>query len=267
VREVIDNCRLEREDRAFLVAQQDMPKAFRAFGRPAEVSTGWHKDENQGYLGSCQGNDLTSCLERLQKVQGKTPEQLSRIFAYIATQKTDGLIGADQGSTISGGAKLALQYGVCPESMTGYPNAYPDAAARSKILSPANYQAGAPYKAKSTCAATEEPDDAMDFIGGGGAWSLGMLWWRGMIPADRVVRKYAPPAGTRSGHAIAVLGYTKDGLLIPINSHGDGEFYFTPEAWRQVMRHPYTACIGLMGNEGAPVDWMSESYMDQRTKK
>lgn len=265
--QIIDNCRLEREDRAFLMSQRDLPVAFKTFARPAEVRNPWHKAENQGQMGSCQGNALTSVLERLWRVSTGETIQLSRIFAYLATQKLDGLIGRDVGSTISGGAKLALNYGVPLEINTGYPSTYPMGAAANKILSKPNYDAGRPYKAVSACAIGEDPEEAYSLIGGGGGISLGILWYQGIIPSDRVIRRYAPPAGTRSGHAVSNLGYLSNGLFEPWNSHRDGAFYITPEAWRQMMKHPYTAAIGLMGNEGSPADWISDSYMDHRTAK
>lgn len=256
---MVNNCRLELEDRGLLSALPDLPREFLTYSRPVEVPVDWHKTENQLQIGSCQGNDLSSCLERLRKVLNLTVEQLSRIFAYLASQKLDGLLGRDQGSTISGGVKLALSTGVPPESMTGYPTSYPGSSERARILSPENYAAGAPYKAVSSWKVPEDPEEACNFIGGGGAISLGIVWYSGIIPRDRIVRSYSVNA-RGGGHAIAVLGYDKDGNLIPVNSHGDGPFKITPDAWRGMMRHNYTAAIGLVGTtEPTPVDWLNNS--------
>lgn len=252
----------EREDREYLASHPDMPMAFRSFQRPAEVHADWHRAENQKRLGSCQGTELSSCGERLVYVQKRKIVQLSKIFAYLGTQRIDGLLGADQGSTISGGAKLLVGSGICEEALAQYPDAYPSQALRNSILSAANYADAANFKAKSSCAMTDSAEDACNFIGGGGAISFGILWYDGFLPADRIVRRYAPPPGTRSGHAQCALGYWSDCGLEGWNSWADGKYRITPEAWHQIVRHPSTAVVGLMGNEGEPVDWLNNSPWD-----
>ena len=252
---------LELEDRKFLSKLAQIPMSFQTFSRPAEVDVDWHKTENQGQIGSCQGNDLASILERLQFVAKNDKAsviQLSRIFAYLATQKIDGLLGRDAGSTISGGIKLATTVGVCPESSTGYPITYPHSQQIKTLLSQSNYDAAVPYKATQAWQCPEDPDAAMSFIGGGGGISIGIMYYSGLIPSDRVIRRFNPPSRT-GGHAMAVLGYTRQGNLIGVNSHGDGRYEIAPEAWIAMMRHKYTAAVGLAGApEPRHVDWKNE---------
>lgn len=253
---------LAKEDRKLLAGLVDLPDTWRSFARPAEIPVDWHKTENQGPVGSCQGNGLTSILERLQYVifraTGKVV-QLSRMFAYLATQKIDGLLGGDNGSTISGGCKLAIEFGVCPESLVPYLMRYPTQSEIRAILSPQNYAAGEPYKAKKLWRVPTDPDASMDFIGGGGGISLGLAWYGGLIPSDRVVRSFRPPRRA-GGHAMAVLGYTRNGNLIGMNSHADGPYEITPEAWQQIISESRTAAIGLTGSPSDnPVDWANES--------
>jgi len=131
------NYDFEREDHDFLSVIPEAPmasSAWASFSRPSEVTVEWHRTENQGPMGSCQGHSISSVLERLAMVRGERV-QLSEIFAYLATQKIDGLLGRDRGSTISGGCKVAMQYGCPPEKLTGYPRGYPSRADREKILS------------------------------------------------------------------------------------------------------------------------------------
>lgn len=251
----------DREDKEFLTALPEAPmqsSAWQSFSRPSEVSVDWHRTENQGQIGSCQGHGLSSILERLAYVKGNKI-QLSEIFGYLATQRIDGLLGRDQGSTISGGAKLALKYGCPPESMTGYPRSYPGRSDRNKVLSEENYAAAEEYKAKSMWRVPRDHEASLDFIGGGGGITFGISWYSGLIPRDRVVRSFNP-GRSRGGHAMAVLGYNKDGLLRAVNSHGDGEYLITEKAWDQMLKHSYSTAIGLMGNaEAEPVDWHSNS--------
>lgn len=247
----INNCRLDLEDREMLAGLRPIPAEFATFGRPESVDVQWHHTENQGSIGSCQGNDLSSCLERLEFVSKKAVVQLSRIFAYLATQKIDGLLGADNGSTISGGGKLATTVGCCPEDLTGYPKSYPGSADRQKILSQANYDAGAPFKAMSLWKVPRDPDEAKNWIGGGGAISIGIRWPG--IPNDRVIRSYHGGSG---GHAQAVLGYDADSL-IAVNSWGDGAYRILNAAWVQMWDDQYTAMVGLAGAvEPVPVNWL-----------
>jgi len=252
---------LELEDRKFLSSLEPAPVEFRTFSRPPEIDVYWHRTENQGPVGSCQGNGLTSILERLQFVRTNDKTQvvqLSRMFAYLATQKIDRLLGQDRGSTISGGAKLALTVGAPPESLTGYTGRYPDGAGIKRILSQENYNAGAPFKALKAWQASADIEECMNFIAGGGGISIGISWYSGLIPRDRIVRSFNPPSRT-GGHALAVLGYTRNGNLIGVNSHGDGRYEITPNAWRQMVNHRFTAAVGLTGTT-APriVDWQQE---------
>jgi hypothetical protein len=247
------------EDRAYLQSLPWVPMKnaqWLKFSRPAEVTIDWHKDEDQLQIGSCQGNGLTSVLERLASVKGRKV-QLSRIFAYLATQRIDGLLGSDSGSTISGGSKLATSVGCPLESVTGYPRTYPGKAERDRILSSANYKAAEEYKANSAWQVSRDYDELLDFIGGGGGVSFGISYGSSTIPRDRVIRQFYPGRG---GHAMCVLGYTRDGDLRAINSHGDGAYLITPTAWKQMLAHPWTSAIGLMGTaEPIPVNWYADS--------
>lgn len=249
----------DKEDHDFLDSLKDAPMktaAWEAFSRPDEVLVDWHKTENQGPMGSCQGHSISSCMERLAMVRGEKV-QLSEIFAYLATQKIDGLLGSDRGSTISGGCKVAMQYGCPPEKLTGYPRGYPGRTERNRILSPENYAAGEPYKAKSLWKVPKDHEALLDFIGGGGGVNFGIAYGGGTIPRDRIMRTYSPGRG---GHAMAILGYNKEGWYRAVNSHGDGEYFILPKAWDQIMNHRYTSAIGVMGNPNAePVDWYKNS--------
>ena len=53
----------ESEDYDFLSALPPVPMdndAWKAFQRPADIDIDWHRTENQGPIGSCQGHSLSS---------------------------------------------------------------------------------------------------------------------------------------------------------------------------------------------------------------
>lgn len=255
-----DDCPLELEDRNFIEGLGELPAAWMEAARPEEVLCDWHRKENQLQMGSCQGTELSSVLERLWFAITGQIVQLSKIFGYLGSQWLGRRLGADNGSRLTDGAQLALKYGIAPEALTGYPATYPAKAERDRILSPANFAAALQYRAKTAITLKANADEAYNVIGGGGGISFKVLWYRGMIPRDRIVRDFNPPAGTTSQHAMCVLGYRKSGILLPINSHNDGQYEITPEAYEKMLRHPQTAAIGFLPGE-QPIDWYGDSYM------
>lgn len=231
------------------VCRAKVPHAFMAAAIPDEVrpdvKPNPHQLENQSSMGSCQGHAIASCVEQLYTIAtGGERRQLSNIFAYLATQKIDGLLGSDRGSTISGGVKLAASNGICPLENAPYPHPvrYPSSRDQQRILSQANYQAGEPFKIRSHVG-IKSYEQAKQWVGGGGVISLGITW----PPQTRKVNGRATIMGASSrggGHAIAILGYKKNGNLIIANSHN----YWmdcTPQAFEQLLRQRYTVAIGL----------------------
>ena len=250
----------EAEDRLFFTSLQELPESFRSFSRPAEVPIDWHQTENQGQIGSCTGNGMASVLERLAFVRG-VKVQLSRIFAFLGTQKLDGSLGNSRvGSTVSRACKLAIEVGCPPEELTGYPRSYPGRGDIARILSADNYAAGEPYRASSRWRVSrDDHDETLNFLGGGGGILFGIAWRSGMIPRDRIVRKFRP-GNSRSGHAMCVLGYDRNGNPLAANSHNDGPYTITVDAWKEMMRHRRTSAVGLLGNPKAePIDWIQNS--------
>jgi|JI10StandDraft_1071094.scaffolds.fasta_scaffold32750_5 hypothetical protein len=247
------------EDFKFLRSLPPIPQdtqEWKVFARPEEVDIDWHRTEDQKRMGSCTANGTTSAMERVFEVAGDLI-QLSRIFMYLATQKLDGLLGRDSGSTISNAARVALNG--CPlESLTGYPTNYPNAAARAKILSKEMYIAGEPYKVPKVWQVPQDYGKILDFLGGGGAVAFGIRYYHGLIPSDRIIRDFSvrPRSG---GHAMAVLGYTKDGELRAVNSHADGPYIITEKAWMKMLRDGFTSAVGYIGNDAKPVDWYKNS--------
>lgn len=258
----ISSIRLDLEDREFLDAFPEVPMMFGVGSqRPERITVPeFHVRHNQGSMGSCQGHSITSCVERLLTV-GRTHKgtQLSRIYAYLASQQIDGLLGADRGSTISAGVKIALK-GIPTEDRIPYPSParYPGSAKRREILDAWDSHQTAPYAAKSSWKVPRDPEAIRQFIAGGGAINLGILWYSGIVPRNRVVTRFNSNA-RGGGHAISILGYEPDRFTI-LNSHGDGLFYVMDDAMMQMLNHSWTAAVGVLGSvEPTPVDWVDDS--------
>ena len=76
--------------------------------------------ENQGHLGSCTANALAGHLQFLEKVNGQTYKDVSRLFIYYNERAIEGTVNFDSGAMIRDGIKVLAKYGVCPESTWPY---------------------------------------------------------------------------------------------------------------------------------------------------
>jgi len=267
------NWRRDLEENSIIreLTKPKVPKAFRSYSIPDEVrcdvGPNPHKLENQGAMGSCGGFAISSCVEQLNTIAtGGDRTQLSAIFSYIAAQKITGsqLYGRDSGSTISAGVQLATTTGICPQELAKYPHPvrYPNQAERNKILKQSNYDAGEPYKIRSSVG-IKSYEDAKNWIGSGGVISIGIAWSPRFKTENgrKVVTSIARNGG---GHALSVAGYRRNGNMIFINSH-DYFFEVPPALFGQMLKHNYTVAIGLsdMANP-TPRDL---SYLKKSRKK
>lgn len=166
--EKVGGWRSDIEDREWLVANslamQSLP-VVDAADRPKEVDPrSWSKMRSQGQEGSCQGHDIAACGEGCFHVASGDVISFSPDVAYYQTQKIDGLLGADNGSTISGGMKMATTVGFCPEEAMPYSDRY------NPQDQPANVtELCAPYKVAKHCVFSG-PDyfkQVVDWIGSG----------------------------------------------------------------------------------------------------
>lgn len=233
--------------------------------------------EDQGSMGACQGHALSTCLEWCHYVATRGQYlQLSRLFAYLGSQKIDGING-DSGSTLQGGAKLATQYGICPEAQYPYPRpvAYPRGGWRSI---PENLWAAAePYKIKSVTWIEQEAEVKTFLAAGAGLVEIGIAWGGAMTPNSQgIISRFAPGGG---GHAVVIGGYVPDAAVGKATEQGyyyllhnswskrwgmDGWAYVTPTAVRQMLQHRFTYFMGLSDMEAIrprDVDFIKESVI------
>ena len=81
--------------------------------------------KNQGELGSCTGNAISSIIEYLENKDGIYKEEgtysdLSRLFLYYLERVSENTINSDSGAQISDGIAVLVKYGVCTETLHPY---------------------------------------------------------------------------------------------------------------------------------------------------
>lgn len=207
---------------------------------PKNLKRDWLRTENQGNIGSCQGHSLTSAAEVLYWVgSGGDVVQLSRLHAYLGTQKIDGIRG-DNGSTIAGGLEYAKSGFVNEVDQPYRGDSYPTPGEVARILAiPQDQQ----YAIKSGIK-VESYQHGKRLVAGGMAISIGSIW-PFEIGNDGIVRRWAPMSGG-GGHARVICEIT-DTLLTERGSWGSQleHIYWTENAFNGMLGHPYTVCLAL----------------------
>jgi len=178
--------------------------------------------EHQGSLSSCTGSSMTSGLEVLWAFQAgdfSVVKQLSKWWAYRLGQIywQGPRHNKDNGATIDAICRAMAEKGCCLEATCRYPDRYvyqlPDA-----------YEEAAQHRigSHSIC---ENFDQALDFLDSVGFAHIGIQWTRAManFRGTAWTMNEARDDGSRSGHAMAFVGYVKhqgEDHLILVNSHG-----------------------------------------------
>lgn len=205
--------------------------------------------ENQGTRPSCVGHAVTTVAETIAGLQlGKFDDvpQLSRKFAWEAGQQLwQGKVNWREGCTIAHGVRSLMQNGVPLESVAPY-----DFSAKS--LTPEAYRNAEQYKAQNQ-AALQSYDDCKRFLDGGfGAIVAGVNWTQSMSAVSRRMTRRDVDERHRSvgGHAVAIVGFDRDGLLLLVNSWGrqwgdNGIARVEPEAITYLLSRPYTVLRGV----------------------
>jgi hypothetical protein len=208
---------------------------------------------SQGNQGSCQGQSLADSVAYCHYLDTGVEEHISRGFAYLASQEYDGLIGRDQGSTLSGGTKAVLR-GIPLESVFPYSENYNSQYARyqqqkSTILADEDEL----YKLRGEVPLSTEEDCKKFLSTHSGIIHIGIMWG---LPDAWEIANYSPGGG---GHAVSLAGYLKVrawggyGYLLK-NSWGqgwgkNGWALIHPQAITQMLKARFTVFIGRSGPE------------------
>lgn len=253
--------RPDLEDKDFLLANQTEARYLSFSEIPEKVdprqselwSQNWLQVENQGQIGSCQGQALTENIEYCYTVATGKVLQFSRMYAYLVSQMYDNIRG-DRGSTLSGGTKTVRERGCCVESIAPYPSSYPG----HSWVTQAMHQDASKYKMLSHTNMSST-DQIKQFIGSGiGIVQIGIAWNNSMNPDSRgCIRTFSTGGG--GGHSVTFTGYLPDDEVGATSSKGwwlllknswgtrwgkGGFAYVDPSACDAMLRHQWTVMIG-----------------------
>ena len=263
--------RIELENRAELEASSTpMQFTLADFQAPEEIDPrGKVRHDLQKNMGACQGFSVANCGEYLWAMQlgwdtYKNDHQVSSLFMYLESQRMDGLLGRDSGSTISGGLKVAREIGFAPESVLPYRTPYP--ANAKTLVTDSMRKAASPLRVRSHTWLKSYNDIFQYFAARVGAVHTGTIWNNSFYATNGVLESVSLGGG--GGHATAWLGYSKRkdsrgrNYIWRLNSHNDSWTELSPSVVDRICQHSYTAIVGIsdMTTPGPRnVDWTKES--------
>lgn len=235
------------------IANTAVPMLFtmRDFKAPEEIDPRpLVRHDKQGNMGACQGFSLTNSGEYLWALHTgsmSNDRQFSQLFAYLESQRLDGLLGRDRGSTISSGVKIARDVGFLRLSELPYSTPYP--ANAQSVVSDSMRAKAKEFQIRSHTW-LESYDAIFQYIASGsGAVHTGTLWNDSFYAQSGVLESVSLRGG--GGHATAWLGYSKRkdsrgrNYLWRLNSHQDSWTEIAPSVIDALCKHQYTSIVGI----------------------
>lgn len=232
---------------------------------------GWLQVEDQGQIGSCQGQSLTECLEYCYAVATGAVEQFSRMYAYLLSQQFDGING-DRGSTLNGGTKAARQ-GICRESVGPYTRSYPGRGWMTATM----HEDAKNFRLKSHTE-LKSAEAIRNYIGAGaGIVQIGIMWGNEMTPdSNGIIRRFTGSGG--GGHAVTLDGYVPWQDVGVQNAAGyyfllknswskrwgkQGRAYVDPSAVDAMCRHRFSSMIGRSDMETPNIRKLPHNFTEK----
>lgn len=223
------------------------------YDAPDEIDPrGKIRHDKQFNMGSCAAFSLTNSAEYIAAIlyawiSFSEEFQFSQLFAYLETQRIDGLLGRDQGSTISGGLRVAREIGFLLLSELPYRTPYPNDA-RTLITSDMRAKA-APCKIGSH-SWLKSYDDIFNYLASGtGCCHTGTVWNNSFYAANGVLERISLSNG--GGHATCWAGYSKRkdsrgrNYIWRVNSHNDSWTEIAPSVIDALCSHQHTSIVGV----------------------
>lgn len=204
----------------------------------------WLRIENQGRVGSCQGNALTTGAEMVHYFETGKVVQLSRLFAYIGSQMQSGGARGDNGSSMISGIRLLQKIGVPSELLVPYTDNYQTMVRRyQQVARKPTVVESARSHIVETHTVCESFQQAMAWTATkSGSVHLGMNWPIN-LNSYGVCTRYRGNAG-RGGHAIEGVypaRINSEWVLKIANSHGSnyakrGYFFMNEQSFSEVLQ-------------------------------
>jgi hypothetical protein len=216
---------------------------------PVEVDISGHwRIENQRGQGACQGEALSASAEICQLLAKGEVIHFSRNFAYLCSQRFDGLLGRDAGSSLSGGSRAAQQIGFVPEDYFPYSDNYRANLSKFNAEWDRWVELAAPFKMHGDTPLSTYEDILLWIQSGKGPVQIGIGW---SVGSKTEITRYLPGGG---GHSVIYCGYVKrrgnsELWLQQANSWGEsvgerGMQYWHPDAVRSMCRSRGSVVIG-----------------------
>lgn len=196
---------------------------------------------DQGEIGSCTANAWAGAFEflELQELRAKQPgveifpdggfDFVSRLFAYYAERQIDGDVYQDGGSTLTTGAQVIRELGLCRESLWPY-----DAKQLYVRPSPAAYIEAAKHREIHSFQ-LDDIYDMFNCLGAGFPFVLGITVFESFmsVGADGTVPMPAASEQCEGGHAVMCVGYDNVRKVLTIknswgNAWGDKGYFYLP---------------------------------------
>jgi len=220
---------------------------------PEEIDPrGKIRHDKQFNMSSCAAFSLTNGGEYIGATLHGWPDfkvdfQFSQLFAYLETQRIDGLLGRDAGSTISGGLRVAREIGFLPSVDLPYRTPYPNNA-RTLITDAMRTKAGALKIGSHSW--LKSYDDIYNYLASGaGCCHTGTVWNDSFYAASGVLERISLSNG--GGHATCWAGYSKRkdsrgrNYIWRVNSHNDSWTEIAPSVIDTLCSHRYTSIVGI----------------------
>jgi C1A family cysteine protease len=185
--------------------------------------------EDQGNLGSCTAHALTGALEFLEKKDGLSVVQMSRLFLYYNERVIENTVSQDSGAMLRDGIKALASQGCCGETKWPYEiEKFADCPSADCYADGSNHQIIS-YQRIDTL------DQMRACLAKGFPFVFGFTVYESFetqtVAKTGVVPMPAPKERTVGGHAVLAVGYNdKEKRFLVRNSWGQAwgiKGYFT----------------------------------------
>jgi len=175
--------------------------------------------EDQKALGSCTANALVGALEFLERKDGVSFTNLSRLFVYYNERVIERSVSSDSGAQLRDGIKTLAKQGVCSEKK------WPYTIARFKNKPTQTCYTEASMHKITSYQRVQTLDDMRACLAAGFPFVFGFTVYESFesnqVAQTGVVPMPSPSEGVLGGHAVVAVGYNDaDKRFIVRNSWG-----------------------------------------------